>query len=65
MSEESLDHFKSIMKKIEESGAFDLKKGQCRDMICPECGGHGHADCANLNGHLRIWCDNCDFLMMS
>ena len=42
-----------------------LKKGESRSVMCPLC---GHPDMkiskSGYNGHLHIWCDGCEFLLV-
>lgn len=39
------------------------KKGE-ENFVCPLCGGVAWWCRSSYNGHLRMGCENCDFLLM-
>lgn len=41
-----------------------LKKGEYRAVVCPLCGSHMTISKSSYNGHLHIWCDGCEFLLV-
>lgn len=56
---DSLIVFKIYMKEIK-----DLKKGDKIIVDCPKCKGKLYISKSNYNGHLHIFCENKDLIIM-
>lgn len=63
-SDNVLEDFNNTMKSIQKSGVMEMGKGQCKKIVCPQCGGNALAASNIENGHIHIRCSNCSFCLM-
>lgn len=54
-----------ILKYLNNEGVLSLKPGEKKDFICPTCGGDAHGGRVVGNGHLHVWCDECELQLGS
>lgn len=62
-----MNSYEKIVKVLKEHKDLikSLKKGESRAVICPLCGNPDMTiSKSDYNGHLHIWCDGCEFLLV-
>lgn len=59
--------FDEVLKVLTDNENIikSLKKGESRTVVCPLCGSAGMTiSKSGHNGHLHIWCNGCEFLLV-